>query len=81
MLKTIKTPLKRPKMVFSPAAGENFDQNVGPIFELLKLQYPAVSRNGFLKQEYLSNYLEFFDEVFFKHHVLAEIRPFTGSFF
>ena len=27
MLKTIKTRLKRPKTVFSPAAGENFDQS------------------------------------------------------
>ena len=32
-------------------------------------------------RRYLCDYLEFFDEVFFKQHVLAEIRSFLGSFF
>ena len=32
-------------------------------------------------RRYLGEYLIFCDEVFFKHHLLVEIRSFPGSFF
>ena len=53
MLKTIKTPVKRSKIVFSHAAGEHFDQNKGLFFEIFKNPPPCLSqichKGGFFK--------------------------------
>ena len=46
MLKTIKPPLKRPKMVFSPAAGENFDHSFLVFLRTPPLFVPDFQKGG-----------------------------------